>query len=267
MKRVRYRAGAAGLAPAALGLAVPSAANAATTGTAARCRSRVLRRGRTHLLEQGIAGPTSEGLFVFEGAGAVPVVELLEAQDARVPGFAQPVEQAAHRLLGVLDQLFILDFAIAIRTVPGAEGSSGTHVLGPAPDDGARWREYELPCMPGDTRRRPCLVTPYHFRLDWQMWFVGNGAPRGESIDDEPWLVHLVWQLLSGDPTPKTLLAVDPFPGDPPRWIRAGIWRYRFSDTHAGGKWWERERVGEYLAPISRLDPRLGAYVAAYGWP
>jgi hypothetical protein len=132
--------------------------------------------------------------------------------------------------------------------------------------DGARWDEYELPCMPGDTRRRPCVVTPYHYRLDWQMWFVGNGSARGEAIDDEPWLVHLVWQLLSGDRAPRTLLARDPFPAEPPRWIRAGIWRYRFSDTRAEGQWWERQRVGEYLAPLSTADPRLRAYVAAYGW-
>ena len=136
-----------------------------------------------------------------------------------------------------------------------------------APDDRTRWSEYELPCMPGDVRRRPCVVTPYHFRLDWQMWFVGNGAARGEALDDEPWLVHLVWQLLSGDPTPKTLLATDPFPGEPPRWIRAGIWRYRFSESRADGRWWERERVGEYLAPLSKADPRLVSYVGAYGWP
>jgi hypothetical protein len=135
-----------------------------------------------------------------------------------------------------------------------------------APDAHARWEAYELPCMPGDTRRRPCMVTPYHYRLDWQMWFVGNGAARGEAIDDEPWLVHLVWQLLSGESGPRSLLARDPFPDDPPRWIRAGIWRYRFSDSRAEGQWWQRERVGEYLAPLSKLDPRLRAYVGAYGW-
>jgi hypothetical protein len=134
------------------------------------------------------------------------------------------------------------------------------------PDASARWEEYELPCMPGDVRRRPCLVTPYHYRLDWQMWFVGNGAARGESIDREPWLVHLLWQLLSGESSPRSLLARDPFPDVPPRWIRAGIWRYRFSASRASGLWWERERVGEYLRPVSREDPVLRDYAEAYEW-
>src|SRR5262249_45027594 len=31
----------------------------------------------------------------------------------------------------------------------------------------AKWEEYEFPCKPGDPRRAPCLVTPYHYRLDW----------------------------------------------------------------------------------------------------
>lgn len=136
------------------------------------------------------------------------------------------------------------------------------------PDASARWQEYELPCMPGDVRRRPCLVTPYHYRLDWQMWFVGNYAARGETIDQEPWLVHLVWQLLQGDPTPEPLVARDPFlEGGPPRWIRAGIWQYRFSASRVGGAWWERERVGEYLPPVSLQNAALRKYVARHGWP
>jgi hypothetical protein len=133
--------------------------------------------------------------------------------------------------------------------------------------EGARWQEYELPCMPGDVRRRPCVVTPYHYRLDWQMWFVGNGSMQGEPIENEPWLVHLVWQLLNAEPTPKSLLARDPFPDAPPRWIRAGIWRYRFSDSRADGVWWTRARVGEFLPPVSLEHPGIRKYVSAYRWP
>ena len=134
------------------------------------------------------------------------------------------------------------------------------------PGDGAHWEEYELPCMPGDVRRRPCLITPYHLRLDWQMWFVGNYAWQGEQIEDNPWLVHLVWQLLEGDPTPESLFARDPFRGSPPTYIRAGIWQYRFSADHEGGRWWDRERVGEFLPPVSLQHQGLREYVEAYGW-
>jgi hypothetical protein len=136
-----------------------------------------------------------------------------------------------------------------------------------SPREGAAWLEYELPCMPGDPRRRPCLIAPYHLRLDWQMWFVGNGAARGERVEAEPWLIHLVGMLLAGDPSPDRLLARNPFaaPSPPPRWIRAGIWRYRF--TPAGDPpWWTRERVGEYFRPLSLDDPGLRRYLAAYGW-
>jgi hypothetical protein len=119
--------------------------------------------------------------------------------------------------------------------------------------------------MPGVPQRRPCLVSPYHYRLDWQMGFVGNGAARGEPVENEPWLVHLVWQLLQGEAGPRSLFARDPFPVTPPRWIRAGIWRYRFTDARADG-WWERERVGEYFRPLSADDAGLREYVESYGW-
>jgi hypothetical protein len=136
------------------------------------------------------------------------------------------------------------------------------------PQRDGSWEPYELPCMPGDPRRRPCVVSPYHHRLDWQMWFVGNGAARGESIEGEPWLVHFVWQLLAGEPYPKRLLLRDPFPDAPPTWIRADIWRYAFtaSRAQAGAPWWTRERMGVFLRPVSLQHPELREYVEAYGW-
>jgi hypothetical protein len=101
------------------------------------------------------------------------------------------------------------------------------------------------------------------------MWFVGNGAARGERVEQEPWLVHLVWQLLKGERGAKRLLASasDPFPDAPPLWIRAGVWRYRFSDTRRAGLWWQRERVAEFFPPVSLASEGLRDYVRAYGWP
>jgi len=130
----------------------------------------------------------------------------------------------------------------------------------------AGWVELDLPCMPGDPRRRPCLISPYHYRLDWQMWFVGNGVARGERIEDEPWLVHFLWQLLEGDATAKRLLARDPFPEKPPRWIRAWLWRYRFSSSLAGGDWWTRERVALIVPPQSLQSEGLREYVREHLW-
>jgi hypothetical protein len=136
------------------------------------------------------------------------------------------------------------------------------------PERSAQWQEYELPCMPGDPHRRPCIVSPYHWRFDWQMWFVGNGAARGESIGAQPWLVHFVWQLLSGEATPKALLARDPFADTPPKWIRADIWRYSFTRerTESQTAWWTRERVGLFLRPVSLESAELRDYVRGFGW-
>lgn len=35
------------------------------------------------------------------------------------------------------------------------------------------WFEYEFNCKPGNIHRRPCFISPYHYRIDWLMWFAG----------------------------------------------------------------------------------------------
>jgi hypothetical protein len=126
---------------------------------------------------------------------------------------------------------------------------------------GASWQEYEFPCKPGDLRRSPCLITPYHYRLDWQLWFAGLS-----NFQREPWIVHLAYQLLRGDPLPKTLLARDPFPDEPPRFVRARLYRYRFMPGHARGQYWERELEDEYLHPLWLGHPDFRRFLASHGW-
>ena len=129
-------------------------------------------------------------------------------------------------------------------------------------DASTRWEAYEFPCKPGDPRRRPCWISPYHYRLDWQMWFAAMS-----SAEDEPWLMHLVWKLLHGDRGVSTLFARDPFRDGPPRYVRVLLYRYRFHRPRAAGEpWWDRELVGEWLPPMGAEDPDLRAYVDAYGW-
>ncbi len=131
-------------------------------------------------------------------------------------------------------------------------------VLGPQ----TRWRAWELPCKPGDPGRMPCIAAPYQPRLDWQMWFAALS-----DYAQEPWIVHLTWKLLEGDRTVQPLFANDPFPHAPPRWVRASFYSYRFTRFGDGSRaWWTRTRIGDYLTPVRKDDPRLHAFLRAYGW-
>jgi hypothetical protein len=110
--------------------------------------------------------------------------------------------------------------------------------------------------------RRPCLVAPYQPRIDWQIWFAAMSSP-----DRYPWTVHLIWKLLHNDPQALSLLAGNPFPESPPRYIRAKLFRYRFAPPgNPEGAWWEREAVGNWIPPLSSGDPRLLRALRAYGW-
>jgi len=113
------------------------------------------------------------------------------------------------------------------------------------PDANTEWREYEFKGKPGDVNRRPCIVSPYHWRLDWQMWFAAMSPP-----EFHPWIFALMEKLLEGEKRILGLLARNPFPNAPPRFIRADWYRYRFTKPGDSG-WWTRIYAGEYLPPIT----------------
>jgi hypothetical protein len=123
----------------------------------------------------------------------------------------------------------------------------------PAPGPATVWREYQFKAKPGDPRRRPRQVAPYHLRLDWLLWFAAMSPPAAH-----PWLVTLVTRLLEHDKATLALLGPDPFPDRPPALVRARLYRYRFTtpaERRQTGAWWSRDLVGEYLPPL-RLGPR-----------
>ena len=91
------------------------------------------------------------------------------------------------------------------------------------------------------------------------MWFAALS-----SFDRQPWLAHLIYKLLHNDPGALGLIANQPFPDAPPRYIRAERYRYRFSKLGSDG-YWERERIGSYAPAFSRDDPRLLAFLKSYG--
>ena len=59
--------------------------------------------------------------------------------------------------------------------------------MGPDPNNpSTKWQEYEFKCKPGNLMRTPCLLSPYHYRLDWLMWFAAF-----QDYQHNPWLIHL----------------------------------------------------------------------------
>jgi hypothetical protein len=114
------------------------------------------------------------------------------------------------------------------------------------------WQEYAFKAKPGDPRRRPSQVAPYHLRLDWLMWFAAMSPAYAES-----WLMPLVVRLLQNDAPTLNLLGRNPFAKQQPAHIRILVYRYRFTtpaERRQTGAWWVRRRLGVYLAPV-RLTP------------
>ena len=112
-------------------------------------------------------------------------------------------------------------------------------------NDGVNWKAYGFRYKPGDLRRGPPWVEPHQPRLDWQMWFAALGSYR-----ENPWFSQFLARLLEGSPPVLRLLGNNPFPGAPPRYIRALVYDYRFTnyaERRATGNWWKREPKGMYF--------------------
>jgi Lipase maturation factor len=113
------------------------------------------------------------------------------------------------------------------------------------------WKEYEFKGKPGDPRRCPPQVAPYHLRLDWLMWFAAMSPSFANA-----WFLPLVVKLLENDRPTLKLLRHNPFPERPPKSIRARLMHYRYTtwrERRETGAWWVRQPLGVYL-PSVRLE-------------
>jgi hypothetical protein len=124
-------------------------------------------------------------------------------------------------------------------------------------DDGVSWKGYEFRWKVGDPMRRPEFVAPHQPRLDWQMWFAALSSYR-----EEPWFLSFCHRLLDGSPAVTALLEKNPFPRAPPRFLRAIVYDYHFTDAatrRATGAWWRREPLGLYCPVLTLVDGKLSA--------
>ena len=126
------------------------------------------------------------------------------------------------------------------------------------PTPATQWKEYAFKAKPGDLKRTPPQVAPYHLRLDWLVWFLPFGVivtkqgihVRGYDL----WFIRFVQKLLVNDAALLALMGPNPFPDAPPAAIRAQFYEYRYTDWRehrATGAWWKRELLGTYLQPVS----------------
>ena len=115
--------------------------------------------------------------------------------------------------------------------------------------DGANWQAYEFKYKPGDVYGRLRWVAPHQPRLDWQMWFAALSNSQSN-----PWFQQLLLGLLEGRSAVTSLFAFNPFPNQPPRFIRAVTYDYHFTDwatRRKTGAVWARTVMGQYFPAVS----------------
>ena len=178
---------------------------------------------------------------------AIAIVPLSATAFAASLGIALPIAPIVNPVMDAVASFRSVNayglFAVMTTTRPEIvlEGS----------DDGATWMEYEFKYKAGDLHRRPPWVAPHQPRVDWQMWFAALGRFEGER-----WLQNLCERILENDTEVLSLLERNPFQPRAPQYLRAVLYRYRFSDADArrrDGGWWSRERSGDY-SPVLSLD-------------
>ena len=117
-------------------------------------------------------------------------------------------------------------------------------------NDRISWKTYQFRWKPGELSDAPKWVAPHQPRLDWQMWFA---ALQG-SYQNTYWFLNFMGALLRGNPEVLKLLAENPFPDTPPRYVRATLYDYSFTDLakkRSEGTWWDREWNKIYCPAIS----------------
>jgi hypothetical protein len=169
----------------------------------------------------------------------------------------------------------------------GAFGSVGVARYEPiisVSDDGQLWRELELPCKPGDVTRRPCFCAPYHYRADWNIWFIGFPPHKNMLQGREQWVYGLLFKILEHEAVKRPWLALLDSKtatflsgtyydkDEAPRYAKVDMYHYEMAAPlstilwrWAAGRgqiWWTRQ-FKEFLLPPITLDKTKGRLVLA----
>ncbi|KAF6019474.1 LMF2 [Bugula neritina] len=153
------------------------------------------------------------------------------------------------------DNLQLVNSYGLFRRMTGVGGRPEVIVFGS--NDKVNWKEYTFLYKPGQLERRPPVVAPHQPRLDWQMWFAALG-----SYQHNHWFIVMLYRLLENEPTVLSLMQDNPFPHQPPKYIKAQLFTYHFSAISTRRKWWERDDYPQEYTPIlTKDDKNLVAYL------
>jgi predicted DCC family thiol-disulfide oxidoreductase YuxK len=186
--------------------------------------------------------------IVSYGAGALAILIVFVSLVQLYAGFGGRIPGAAAWTADEIAPLCTVNtyglFAVMTTTRPEIiiEGSN----------DGLHWREYTFRYKPGDVSRSPLWNMPHQPRLDWQMWFAALGTPS-----ENPWFAQFLKRLLENSPEVTGLLGSNPFPQQPPLYVRALLYDYRYSsreEKEKTGAWWVRQPEEIYY-PAATLEP------------
>ncbi|CAJ1355206.1 unnamed protein product, partial [Effrenium voratum] len=139
-----------------------------------------------------------------------------------------------------------------------------THDASPG-SPSAVWKPLDFKCLPGSPERRPCFMSPYHYRLDWETWirvtasleslWAQKAPPESYHQHLPDFLQALVVKILNGDDDAAGLMGV-PLPelyrqGEPPTAVSIDFASYTFTSAKNSTR---RSARGEGLA--ARVRPR-----------
>ena len=186
--------------------------------------------------------PIPYGILLFVVSFSILMISIVTLAQTVFPGFQMP--EPINSCLDWVEPFRSINsyglFRVMTTTRPElvVEGS----------DDGENWKAYQFRWKPGDLSRRPQFVEPFQPRLDWQMWFAALGGY------DQGWFKRFLLQLMRGSPPVLNLLAKNPFPDHPPRFLRVLKYEYHFTDFKTRletGQWWWREPKKVIYPPMA----------------
>jgi hypothetical protein len=124
-------------------------------------------------------------------------------------------------------------------------------------NDGQNWTAYPFRYKPQDVHERPRIYAPYQPRFDWNLWFASLGPWM-----QDPLVPRTEEMLLENNADVLGLFGGNPFSGAPPKYVRAVLYQYWFSNPaqkDLQALWWVRQLLGTYAPTLERhADGKFG---------